>query len=240
MLDQLAPVLSGLLVGKVPPSVPVVGDLLESFVIPDKCGLQLSEVHESVFLESFVIPDKSGLKLSEVHESVFLESFVNPDISGWKLSEANMPGFDVVEFNGSVAVESLDSVVKSSGSVAAASVFPVVHELVRVISMALYIVAGVCKSWLSLRWCLVLLPGVSSGTGSPQSVCDCDTSFQPFPGFTSDFGFLLVACHVAMTVLCWVFCRCPSAPQRCRLLQVLLPDRSVQSMEDRKERGAQR
>ena len=206
VLDQLAPLLSGLRVGKVPPSVPVVGDLLESFVIPDKSGLQLSEVHESVFLESFVIPDKSGLKLSE----------------------ANMPGFDVVEFNGSVAVESLDSVVKSSGSAAAASVFPVVHELVRAISMALYIVAGVCKSWLSLRWCLVLLPGVSSGTGSPQS--------RLHLRFWVSVGGM--PCRHDCTVL--GLCRCPSAPQRRRLLQVLLPDRSVQSMEDRKERGAQR
>ena len=160
VLDQLAPLLSGLRVDKVPPSVLVVG--------------------------------------------YFLESFVNPDNSGLKLLEANMSGFDVVEFNGSVAVESLGSVVKSSGSVAAASVFSVVNELVRVLSMTWYIVAGVCKSWWSLSLCLVLLPGVSSGIGPPESVCNCDSSFQLTRDFTTDFGFLLVACHVAMTVLCWV------------------------------------
>ena len=146
-LAQLAPLLSGIRVFQVPPSVPVVG--------------------------------------------FFLECFVNPDNSGLKLLEANVYGFDVVALNGSGAVESLGSVVKASGSVAAASVFSVGNEIIRALSLVWYIFAGLLKS--SLRLCLVLLPGVSSATGPAQSVCNCDLSFQPLRDIFSDFGFLLVA-----------------------------------------------
>ena len=128
--DQLAPLLSGLGVGKVPPSVPVDGLLLESFVNPD------------------------------------------------------------------------NDVVKFGGSVAAGSVFFVVHVPMLLLSMPWYSVAGICKPLfrgvlLSFKESLPVQANfLLAATASHLASC-----FQ-FPLLGC---FLSGAAAVASIVFCWVF-----------------------------------
>ena len=152
------------------------------------------------FLEKFesdqLAPLLSGFHVGEVPPSVpddglLLESFVNPDNSGLKLLGVGDFGFDVVNFGGSVAAE---------------SVFFVVHD------MLCCSVAGICKSsWLFLGLCVVDIPGVAPGSGPFPSCCDCVASCQSFPSSAAELWFPLLGCSlsaavaVAAIVLSWVF-----------------------------------